>query len=265
MKMIATIIAFLLIANLSYSQQRLDNQSIASTVLLEKKVDGQYVAYGTGFLLYDDGDSSSTVVTCEHILRRNSEIYVVINLDQESSIKLGQPGNSKFLQSNGGQWEIDGNSLRTRIELIEDSTYARHEVLDIAALPINIPPLISKMKGIPQSGIKKGSEVSLGTDAYFVGFAGHIGTRSKGRVADAVEEPMLRSGAIASTSEKQKTFLLDTPPFGVSSGSPLFAKGGDSSLIGMVVGDLYAAVGNTAVTVCYWMDEVLEVVDAAQL
>ena len=52
-----------------------------------KKENGKFIPHGTGFLIYNyTPNGSSTLVTCEHVLR-NKEIYVVIEADS-SLIKL---------------------------------------------------------------------------------------------------------------------------------------------------------------------------------
>jgi len=259
-------IFYFLLVNIGYSQTWFSQETIDCTVLLEKKVGNKFIPHGTGFLLYNYTKSSNyTVITCEHVLR-NGSIYVLYQADS-SLIAIMKKHNDKYVEIGKNAWQLDGNNLRTKVELIEGKTFVKHPILDIAGFKLDIGSKItsitgkdttviniSKVKGIPISMIKKKENVGLGTDVYFLGFPFMIGTQegysipsdsgsiNSGYYCESVANPVLRSGTIGWKSSNNNEFLIDAISYGGNSGSPVFSKAGigikGPCLIGMVIGHL---------------------------
>jgi hypothetical protein len=266
-------VTFLLITShnsIAQSIDWFDPQHLDCTVLLEKRVENQYVPHGTGFLLYSyQKDKNYTLITCEHVLR-NKEIYVTVEADSAIIEELSQQGVNKLILQNA-VWTLEGNFFRTRIELIENVTFVKHDYLDIAAIPLNMASGVSKLsgsdtiaikvsrvKGIPKSQIKQKNQIRLGEDVYFLGFPFMIGTYTgyqiptaygalqTGDYQEPIYNPVLRSGIVGWKSNNHKKFLLDALSYGGNSGSPIFTKVkleaglkiSPPHLIGMVIGHL---------------------------
>lgn len=299
------LVCLLLLSSIhSLGQNWFDDQSIQATVLLEKKIHGVFQPHGTGFLLFNyKNNRQFTLVTCEHVLK-NNHIYVSIQPSPELLDYFENSGDS-ILELQGTSWELINGVLRTRIELVENKTFVRDSVLDIAAFTLGLQSEVSlyndadtltlpicNVRGIPKSGMKIRAEVSLGEDVYFLGFPFLIGTpygmtlpsnagfsQASGIYSSNVSNPLLRSGSIGWIDSDQREFLLDAFSYGGNSGSPIFTSrkpfGEGPYLIGMVIGHLGEIVevdengpelkGNSGLARCLWMDDILKVVERARL
>jgi hypothetical protein len=221
--------------NIAYSQW-LDPQLLKSTVLLEKIQNNSFVPHGTGILMYNyNNPSELIVVTCAHLIRDKKQISVRVKPDSNFIKVLSQTGQKQLVINNA---IVIGNTLRFLASLESDNCFI-HPTLDIAAFRLIIPPAIfvtdtsrtriemSKLLGIPKSGLEFRKDLLLGDEVYFIGFPLGYG-------ATNLVEPIVRSGSIAWLPEEENIFLLDAFSFGGNSGSPIFRK----RIIGSKVGEL---------------------------
>jgi hypothetical protein len=207
--------------------QWFDQQSISSTVLLEKWQDTAFVPFGTGFAIHNYSSVRPIIVTCAHLLKR-SEIYVTVNADS-MLLAYATKTHIDTIVFDKLKWVVDGKKLRTRVSLrIQPRpTYAAQTGLDVGVFLIDLPSRIlqnsgdtlkiSKILGIPRSQLRMRKDVKLGDELYFVGFPFGIGVETE-------LEPLVRSGSVAWSSEMSDEFLLDAFSFGGNSGSPIFSK-----------------------------------------
>jgi hypothetical protein len=232
--------------------QWFDQESINSTVLLEKWQDTSFVPYGTGFAIYNYTSGQAIIATCEHLLRR-SEIYITVNADS-MLLAYAKKNHLDTIVINKLKWVIDKQKLRAKVLLQTKPrpTYLTRTDYDAGIFLIDLPSKtildsgdtlrLSKLQAIPRSQIRMRKDVGLGDEIYFVGFPFEIGTGTK-------LEPLIRSGSVAWLSDSSEEFLIDAFSFGGNSGSPIFSKvilgrkpgemGWDSpSLIGMIVGHI---------------------------
>ncbi len=266
-----------------------------SIVLLEKKKGNYFFPHGVGFLIYNyEYDGLATVVTCEHLLNKKSEIYVTINADSQL-ISYMEEQDIEEVTINGYTWKLYDDKLRLHIDLKKDTTYVTHPdtTIDLAAFPIGIGSKITtidsttigitKTSYIPKSVIGKNSDVSLADEIYFIGFPFGIGTEhgisgydnekdmmlSTGIGMSNVLSPLIRSGIVAWLSEESNEFLLDAFSYSGNSGSPVFLKMGfvnnnKSYLVGMVYGHLGTSEENFGLARCVWVDDISIVVKMAE-
>lgn len=282
-----------------YSQW-FDSQTVNATILLEKRVDGVFVPHGTGFVIYNyKNPEYPIVVTCEHVLR-NEDIYVTVNADSNLIADLSRR-NIDSIVFVKRTWILKDGKLRCRVPLTRTPTpsYVIHPTLDIGAFLIDIGAVtidnfgneykVCDIKTLPQSRTLKRSEVSLGTETYFVGFPYGIG--AKGSI-----NPLIRSGSVAWIQDGLNEFLMDAISFSGNSGSPIFTKGTQTPkpnvigwqspyLIGMVIGHLGESIEgvitqpnekvniiqrtnietqNWGLARCLWYDDIEEVVMKAK-
>lgn len=253
----------LLLFTLIFSQEWFTEESIDCTVLLEKEVNNHYYPHGTGFFIVNySGKESSYIVTCEHVLR-GSKISIAVQPDS-SFVKFMNKKNISEYQFGNYKWIIDNNVIRTKINLIQDSTFYKHPQLDIAIIPINIPSgivtsgndsvRVCNVKSFPKSYMRVKKDVKLGEDIYFLGYPYNIGTKEGysihsdigsipfGKYMTDVTTPVLRTGIVSWKSDTNKEFLLDAFSYSGNSGSPIFTKAKlgkkGPDLIGMVIGHL---------------------------
>jgi hypothetical protein len=246
------ILISILILSLTYLNsfgQWLDEQTIQSTVLIEKITDEGFITHGTGFLMYNyDSQSDFVVVTCAHLISNKKMLSIRFNPDSSLLKHLSVKEKRGTFVKNV---IITESSIRLLVQLDDNNRYI-HPELDIAAFHFSFPQLVKKtdtgminlkaidFKLIPHSQIKKKSELSLGDEVYFIGFPLGYGVTK-------FVEPIVRSGSIAWLPTEYDFFLLDAFSYGGNSGSPVFqkvivgSKPGDlkwssPKLVGMVVG-----------------------------
>lgn len=207
--------------------QWFDDQSINSTVSLEKWQDTAYAPLGTGFAIYNYLSDRTIIVTCEHLLRR-SELYVVVNADSEL-LAYAKANRIDTVVFDKLAWIIDQGKLRAKVRLQKapHPSFITNPSLDVGVFLIDLPSKtiranndtlrISRLRSIPKSQIRARKEVALGDELYFVGFPFGIGTGN-------TLEPLVRSGSVAWLSRGSHEFLLDAFSFGGNSGSPVFSK-----------------------------------------
>jgi hypothetical protein len=229
--------------------QWLDPQTLKSTVLLEKVQGTNFITHGTGILMYNyDNPTELIVVTCAHLLKNKNQISVRVKPDSSFIKLLKETGQKHLLVENA---LVINNTVRFIADISGQKSFI-HPQLDIAAFRLKIPPVfhitdssrtqidMSKLLGIPKSGVAYRKELSLGDEVYFVGFPLGYG-------ATEFVEPIVRSGSVAWLPIKDNVFLLDAFSYGGNSGSPIFRKRivgtkpgeiswSSSKLIGMVVG-----------------------------
>jgi len=181
--------------------QWLDKQNLQATVLIEK-IDSNhnFIPHGTGFLIYnyDKKSSELIVVTCAHLLKGKSEICVRVNPDTSIVGKLSFGKYQGALINNA---LITNNSIRFIVDLKKIPTFF-HPQKDIAAFYFSVPAIYQQkdsitrllklvdILSIPKSGIRFKKDLSLGDEAYFIGFPLGYG-------AAQFVEPIIRSGSIA--------------------------------------------------------------------
>lgn len=266
--------------------QWFDNRTVYSIVLIEKEVvdtlgNRQIVPQGTGFIMRNyKNETHPIIVTCAHIIKNLSLIYVVITADS-SLIEEMEKTKASYLALNKDLWELEDNNLRLRVNLEKNKTYVSNDSLDIMAFPIT---MIQKIAGdstsgdfklmkflvIPQSLIKTNRKSNLGDEIYFVGFPFGIGTKysKTGYAAKYFLSPLLRSGSIAWISTDNKIFLLDAFSYSGNSGSPVFTKKSWGKpgpyIIGMINGHLGMENENFGLARCVGIDDILNIVKLAE-
>jgi len=280
--------------------QWFDRQSLSSTVLLEKLQGNSPVPHGTGFVMWNYSNPNyAFVVTAAHMLK-HSELFVSVNAD---SALLSYASRHKLdtLRFDKQKWSVTGRKLRTKVRLVSgpNPTFLANDSLDIGVFLIDLPTggvtesgdsiRIADLLMIPRSQIRLRRDVSLGDEAYFVGFPFGVGSLDR-------NEPIVRSGSVAWLSHSLPVFLLDAFSFGGNSGGPVFSKmifglrgevvTLDTALvIGMVVGHLGEGVTgviwqpdpkdlrferasfeiqNYGLAKCIWIDEILRIMDQAK-
>jgi hypothetical protein len=284
----------------SSNAQWFDRQSLSSTVLLEKLQGGSLVPHGTGFVLWNYNDPKyAFVVTAAHLLK-HSELFVSVNADS-ALLSYASVHNLDTLQFVRLKWSVTGQRLRAKVRLVSgpNPTFLANDSLDIGVFLIDLGTRgvtksgdsirIADFLMIPRSQMRLRHDVSLGDEAYFVGFP--FGVGSLDRI-----EPIVRSGSVAWLSPSMPVFLLDAFSFGGNSGGPVFSKmifgiRGEvialdtAFVIGMVVGHLGEAVAgviwqpdpkdlkferasfeiqNYGLARCIWIDEILRIVEQAK-
>jgi hypothetical protein len=284
----------------SSNAQWFDKQSLSCTVLLEKRQGDSLVPHGTGFVLYNyDNPKYNIVVTAGHLLR-HSELFVSVNADS-ALISYTKRHKVDTLVFDKLQWSVTGQRLRAKVRLISGPapTFLVNDSLDIGLFLIDLHSHAIFQSGdtirvadfwvIPRSQTRLRRHVSLGDEAYFVGFPFGIGSLDR-------NEPIVRSGSVAWLSPFLPVFLLDAFSFGGNSGGPVFSKMifgkrgqvialDTAFVIGMVVGHLGEAVAgviwqpdpkdlkferasfeiqNYGLARCIWIDEILRIVDQAK-
>lgn len=278
---VLVVMLFFIKVSLGQVKSYFPEQSLNSVVLLEKELDNQFFPHGTGFLIYSyDSIQPMYVVTNEHVLR-NQYIYVTLKADKEL-IDYMNSNKLKTITIQNTKWELYGEKIRHRFELIENKTYLADKELDIAVFKITIGtsvPLndstnlkISNAMGIPKSMIKFQKDIPLGTDTYFIGFPFSIGTELgyynknfTGAFAGNSPNPLVRNGSIAWISSNSNKFLLDAFSFSGNSGSPIFTKSdlqNSPFLIGIVSGHLPSERSeNIGLATCTWIDSVIKLIE----
>jgi hypothetical protein len=284
----------------SSNAQWFDRQSLSSTVLLEKLQGDSLVPHGTGFVLWNYYNQDYVfVVTAAHLLK-HSELFVSVNADSAllSYASLHKLDTLQFVKL---KWSVTGRKLRAKVRLISgpNPTFLANDSLDIGVFLIDLPTGVVLKSGdsirvadflvIPRSQIRLRRYVSVGDEAYFVGFPFGIGSSDR-------NEPIVRSGSVGWLSPSLPVFLLDAFSFGGNSGGPVFSKivfgrRGDvialdtAFVIGMVLGHLGETVAgviwqpdptvlnfqrisfegqNYGLAKCVWVDEILRIVDQAK-
>ena len=275
---------------LGQKSTRVDAMAFSTVVLLEKKIGDKFIPHGTGTLFYDYTDDEKTiVVTCEHVLK-NKEIYVSIKTDSSLHAFMTQNKFDHLTFDSTWKWFYSDGKIRTKVELFKDSTFAVHpDGLDIAAFKIDYftsmihgkdTILITNQTKIPNTMIKRKSDVDIGEEVFFLGFPFGIGTEinSIGDTvySEIIPNPLIRKGSVSWVSDQTDIFLLDAISYSGNSGSPIFSKtiteyGQDlksnflvrhpSRLIGMVFGHLGYDFENFGLARCVWSDDLLKVID----
>jgi hypothetical protein len=286
----------IVVVSTCYSQW-LNPTSLREVVSIEREDSGGTRPFGTGILFYNylsrDG---LIVVTCAHLIKP-PKIFVGVNAD---SILIAEMRirNLKEVFINDSKWKLAGNKLLCEIKIDTiNKNYVLHKNLDIGAFKINITTSISldsnktqqitRVSGIPKSGIRYKKDVNLGEEFYFIGFPFGIGTSNE-------LEPILRSGSLAWKSKFSSEFLLDAMSYGGNSGSPIYSKSiikkpgelswDGSYIIGMVIGHYGESLeglliqpdpkqntivrseiaGNWGLARCVWMDDIEPIVRLAE-
>ncbi|MCX8472635.1 MAG: serine protease, partial [Sediminibacterium sp.] len=253
----------LLIVNSNLYSQWFEEGTIPTTVLLEKFENGQYITHGTGFLLYNyDNPTESIVVTCAHLLKEKSEIFVRVKPDSSFFNNFKGLGTKEL---NFNNIKIINNTVRFIAQLGLKNKFIDND-LDIAVFTINLivpneAVNVTKLNCIPKSYISYKTELKLGDEVFFNGFPlGHGAT-------DFVE-PIIRSGSIAWLPMNKNYFLLDAFSYGGNSGSPIFRKTTGSSysyILGMVRGHFTDEKNdNIGLAICVYMDDIMKIVEKFQ-
>jgi len=273
------VLLFTLLTNYSIAQSTwFDDQSIGSTVLLEKSYNATLQPFGTGFLLFNYTNIAIPyLVTCAHLINNRPEIYVSITADSEFVAyvnKMKNPDDYSLILGKT-KWILFGQKMYAQIKLQKNKTYVVHpdSSIDIAVIPVDIGSQaeidgktikLAKINAIPKLFYKYRADVKLGDEVFFVGFPLGWGAVEK------ILNPLVRSGSIAWYSKEYKYFLVDALSWGGNSGSPVFLKRNLSnnvaSLIGMVKGhysDPYSDQ-NAGLAECIWLDDILTTVDLAK-
>lgn len=270
--------------NISFSQNDFNKDWLKCIVELQKKDSaGNYYTHGTGFCLYNyKGGNFTYLVTCAHVLR-NSYIYVRVPSSDSATSKLGILNTS--INIFGREWQYDGFSFTTKVDLIKDQSFVVNDSLDIGIVKFPYSSLVFMspkdtinlvdLKKISNSRIKRKNDIEVGSNVYFVGFPfgigsanGYVGINGITRYSDVKINPLVRSGIIAWKSEQISEFLLDGVSYNGNSGSPIFTKDDrfgqyHTSLIGMVLGHIndQTVKGvdiNQNLVRCIWIDEILK-------
>ena len=270
-KIFSILVIFLFNSSIAQEINWFGKSTIQTTILLQKKENNIFINHGTGILYTTKNNERSYVITCEHVLR-NQEIYVVISADSELVRKLNSE-NKKGLNFRNCFWELDGQLLRLRIKLINDSTFIIYpqKDIDLAIFPIELfTSLVSDSGRIENftkttfvSDVNLGNNdfLRIGEEIYFSGFPFGFGTAE-------ILTPIVRSGTISWVSEKKEIFLLDAFSYGGNSGSPVFTKmsplSSDRSkpyLIGMVTGHIISPGNeNIGLATCVSIEKIKELI-----
>lgn len=239
----------LLTVNANLYSQWFNPETLQTTVLLEKIENNRFITHGTGILLFNyDNPREFIVVTCAHLLKDKSQISVRVKPDSTFLNVLKGTGQRQVMIENA---IVINNTVRFIAQLGLKDKFIDSD-LDIAAFRLKIPAAfhvtdstynqidMTKLKGIPKSGISLKKELTLGDEVFFIGFPLGYG-------ATEFVEPIIRSGSIAWLPLNENIFLLDALSYGGNSGSPIFRKmiigvkpgtleWSPSKLVGMVVG-----------------------------
>lgn len=250
---------------------------INATVLIEKKdANNNLIPHGTGFLLHNYAKPSFVLVTCAHVLK-NKVIYIKIPVDNDIRQKLIKYKILTIPCQRMTYYLIE-DYLLAEIKLVKDTSYVIDEKLDIGAIPITMcdidmakDSIIFKPFGIVKSCMKYKKDIALGDEVYFIGFPFCIGTEVgyKGLgIYSGNVEPLIRTGSIAWKSDKSNEFLLDAFCDSGNSGSPIIVKTSLSTeipyLYGMTFGHLSTNENNLGLARCYYMDDIMKVVQKAE-
>lgn len=295
---------FTLTTEVAFMQQWFDPRTLRCIVLIEKQVQNNYPALGTGFLVTsdrEDGTRTPILVTAKHVLQRD-KIFISIPADAEIVAYASKYKKTRF-KLGDIWWDLSGERLRCEFKPANNGRYryATHSdtTLDIAAFPLDVRDTceldgkilkISKVGVLLSSFFKSKKNVQLGDDIYFVGFPFGYGS------SDPLS-PVLRSGTVAWIKPNGQEFWLDALSYGGNSGSPVFTKSTMTPklgvfentpvyLIGMIVGHLAeyyplqrlnisetllvaetdtVEIENRGLARAVWVDEILEVVKKASL
>jgi S1-C subfamily serine protease len=248
--------------------------TIYSTVLLQKKENSTFINHGTGILYSPDNNERSYVITCEHVLR-NSDIYVVVSADSELVKKINSKKEGGITFRNCF-WELDGQLLRLKINLIKDSTFLKYpnKEIDLGVFPIQLFTSIvydsriiekfTKTTFVSDKNLGNSKFLKIGEEIYFSGFHFGLGTNE-------ILSPIVRSGTISWVSENKDIFLLDAFSYGGNSGSPVFTKMSSLSsernqpyLIGMVTGHIISPGNeNIGLATCVSIQKIKELLGIA--
>jgi len=293
MKVLKILVFFVSLNPVVYNQTGsnwFEKESMFSTVLLERELNGTCIHHGTGFVINPYFSKVPIIITCEHVLK-NSSIFITLEVDSifrnyvRSLSQFNQREVLKKLNNNNTIWNISDNYLRVKIDLIKDSTLYRHpDGLDIAAFKTYIPGKFStkdsiyKITNVVQIGISRiagRNNIKLGDDSYFIGFPFGIGSPksvfSNNRYFTSTPKHLLRKGTIAWLSDDYDEFLLDAMSYGGNSGSPLFQINSNNKdkppyyLIGIVIGHLEDTLSrqNHGLAKCLSSDEIMKVIKLA--
>lgn len=270
-------ILFIFLFNSSIAQEInwFGKSTIYSTVLLQKKENNVFINHGTGILYSLDDNERSYVITCEHVLR-NSEIYVVVSADSELVKKINSK-KERGITFRNCFWELDGQFLRLKIELVEDSTFLKYpqKEIDLGIFPLQLFTSLIYDSGVIENFTKttfvsdkdlgNSNFLKIGEEIYFSGFPFGLGT-------DEILSPIVRSGTISWVSENKDIFLLDAFSYGGNSGSPIFTKMSALSsernkpyLVGMVTGHIVSPGNeNIGLATCVSIQKIKELLKMAK-
>ncbi|MEP7108486.1 MAG: serine protease [Ferruginibacter sp.] len=230
-----------------------------AAILLYKKTNGQLIAHGTAFLLYnyDTTSDESILITCGHVTFHDTLIAAIPATDSLKNEFIKNKQTEIIFASGGGIQTIgfDGNNLLFNIPVKPGTTCYRHPYLDLAAIFCNLPTtLVNKqnnivsltnLKTLPKSYIGQKDEMYAGQEITFVGFPSGIGTQNgflgSSMYRDRRTNPLFRKGIISWTSDNAELFLVDGFSYAGNSGSPIFSVPNSESkgkLLGMVIGHL---------------------------
>jgi hypothetical protein len=302
MKQIVRLVLILTFLSINESNaQWFDEIALKSSVHIEICKDDTFKSLGTGFLLaWSDDVTRAVLVTCAHIVKNKSEIFVTVNVDRQF-LNWAVKNNMKHVTIRDSidqgvikdekTWDIDANYIRTKL-ILQNEVMVIHKDLDIAVVYLDLPnikmqvneqdsiirtiinkPIYQSLKGItvfqksyilPDNILSK-DQVMLGDNIFFVGFPFGLGTTP-------ILQPVVRSGIVAWKSEYHSNFLLDALSFGGNSGSAVFSQKSnskDAKLIGMVTGHIDTVINktgeksfiNAGLVTCVWIDDIGKTVD----
>lgn len=223
-----------------------DEATIDSVVLIETRRGPDIVPHGTGLLFRKHPSSTVLVVTAGHLLGADT-LFVSLTADS-AFVAFAANYYNGVTDSEGRRWTISGTKLRTAVGM-KNSGQALHKLspeCDLGAFPISLPGKaqvdsllirIARARVVTPSFLADDLDLSLGNDAYFLGFPAGLGSQEP-------ILPVLRKGAIAWLNPSGVEFLIDAVSLGGNSGSPVFTfarfterlRIAPSRLVGIVVG-----------------------------
>lgn len=249
----------------------IDNTLLRTIVLIEKVEGNSYAPLGTGFLVYNEGNTNQPfVVTCAHLVNQK-EIFITINAHDEM-LKVAQPNNGIVISN--CKWMKFGKKLKGKIILsdLSKDEFIIDKPLDIAIFKINLGISLPcggkdiqflKTEQIHKEIFITSKRIDTGREVFFGGFPLNIGNNE-------TLEPVVRFGKLSSSISKNE-YLIDSISLGGNSGSPVFTcpainiDGGSFVIepeyfIGMVVGHIGIKEQNYGLVRCVWAKDILSLI-----
>lgn len=230
------LLLMLLTANLLFAQPAIQPSTIESTVLLEFVI-GEITNSGSG-IFFKNSDNKIYLITACHVFSNptNTEFKLY-------GPKLEISAYADIYKSDGSKVEIDLGNLYTngflKYDIEKDVAIVQYGYLSnnvITTLPqahckdlkIDIHSN-SKLTLADNQLLGTFSNLSLGSDVYFIGYPKSLGIKTMPQYNFNV--PLLRKGIIAGINKEKKTFIIDAPGYGGNSGGPVFQVTNSTTII----------------------------------